>query len=55
MTILMASVVNKVLGNEIENSFDTGQDKFGTEPEYDNINSFLMNFLLMFRNAIGDY
>ena len=51
----MSSIVNKVLGNEIENAIDTNEKEFGHEPEYKNINSFAQNGLLMFRNAIGDY
>ena len=51
----MASVVNKILGNEIENSYDTNEKAHGFEPEYKNINSVSMNFIYMFRNAIGDF
>lgn len=54
-TIAIFSVINKVLGNEIENSFDTEEERFGQGPEYHNIPSALMNLVLMFRNAIGDY
>ena len=39
VTIMMTSIVNKVLGNEIENSLDTDEKTFGHEPEYKNINS----------------
>ena len=53
-TIAIFSVINKVLGNEIENSFDA-QEGSEQEPEYRNIHSALMNLVLMFRNAIGDY
>ena len=55
VTILIFSVINQVLGNEIENSIDTGEDEFGIEPDYKNINVEAMNVILMFRNAIGDY
>jgi hypothetical protein len=51
----MSAIIFKVLGNEIENKFDTDEDQFGHEPEYKNMNAFMMIMMNMFRNAIGDY
>lgn len=55
VTIFIFSVINQVLGNEIENNIDTGEEEFGIEPEYKDINNLAMNIIMMFRNAIGDY
>lgn len=51
----MSAIVFKILGNEIENALDTGEEEFGHEPEYKKINAFMMIMMNMFRNAIGDY
>ena len=51
----MSAIINKVLGNEIENALDTNEKEFGHEPDYKNINPFMMIMMQMFRNAIGDF
>ena len=51
VTIMISAIADKVLGSEIENSLDTDEKEHGHEPEYKNINSFMMVMMRMFRNA----
>ena len=51
--ISVISIINKVLGFEIENSSDAGGE-FGHDAEYPNLPNALKHFLISFRSSIGD-